>query len=451
LSGRPQLGLTLESVQRATNLRAAEAISASATAGSGWHTSSVRAEGVRLEPGVAYWATYRVSVERRSRADEAEQRRLILVARSCFTHTSWDQYAEELRGRYGDAPCRPLDGLGHPVIQDDVLTAWWFYPVDPRLPTLAAAADPRTVRRLLAPRFSPKTPPARISIDSVRYLPEISAALRYRVTDRPGEPERVVFGKLYRGDRGRELHDTMQGLWRLAQSTPTLLSVVEPLSYDDELGLHLEKEAPGEPVAGDRTHPQFQHAAVAAAEALAVMHDSTLSVDARLDLDPEIARLDEVTHQMSLVDPEAGRLLRDVVVQLRARISKTPPEQLVFTHGDMKYDQFLEAAGGFTLVDFEEVGVSETSWDLGKWCAHAMPSMPESWEDTDAAERARAAFLTRYLELRPAATRGRFPIYEATHLANRAMVLMWGQHEGWDSSAASLLTLAMERLQTSAP
>ena len=105
----------------------------------------------------------------------------------------------------------------------------------------------------------------------------------------------------------------------------------------------------------------------------------------------------------------------------------------------------------FTLVDFEEVGWADTSWDLGKWCAHAVPSMPESWEDSDGAERARAAFLERYLQLRPNATRGRFPLYEAIHLANRAMVLMWGQTENWQVAAQSLLTLAMERLQTPAP
>ena len=74
-----------------------------------------------------------------------------------------------------------------------------------------------------------------------------------------------------------------------------------------------------------------------------------------------------------------------------------------------------------------------------------------SWEESEAAEKARAAFLARYRELRPAATLGRFPIYEATHLGNRAMILMWGQGEGWQGAANSMLSLAMERLQTPAP
>jgi hypothetical protein len=446
----PQAALTLEAVQRATSTAAAEGVTAAALADSGWSLRRVRPEGVRLEPPVAYWSTFQVRVERVTRGG-SEERRLTLVARACFETATWQAYRSWLSELYGDAPCHPVDGLGYPTFDDVGQVAWWFYPVDPQLPTLSSATDPRAVRRLLAPRFSPKTPPARIRVEPIRYLPEISAALRYRIVDRPGSGERVVFGKLYRGGRGRELHETMQGLWAMSQEAPELLSVVEPLAYDDELHLHLEKAAAGVPVGSDRLSPQFFGAAVAAAEALAVMHGGTLATTSRLEIDPEIARLDDVTHQLSLVDASAGRLMRDLVVQLRTRLAKTPAEEIVLTHGDMKYDQFLDDEGRFTLVDFEEVGWSETSWDLGKWCAHAMPSMPESWEETDAAEQARTAFLGRYLELRPTATRGRFPLYEAIHLANRAMVLMWGQREGWDSAAASLLTLAMERLQTRAP
>jgi aminoglycoside phosphotransferase len=449
-AARGSAGLTLEAVQRATNTAAARALADEALAGSGWRVAGVRRESVRLEPPSSYWAVYLVRAERETRGG-LEERRLTLVARAFFQLVEWEAYRDWLRELYGDAPCRPVEALGYPVLVDTSQHAWWFYPVDPHLPALAAASDAKAVRRLLAPRYSAKTPPARIRVEPVRYLPEISAALRYRIVDRPGAPERIAFGKLYRGDRGRELHETMQQLRALSADSPHWLQVVEPMSYDEGLALHLEHAAPGTPVSSDRTDPVFLAAAIAAAEALAVMHASSLDSANVLDLDAEIERLDAVTHQMSLVDPDAGRLLKDLVGQLRLRRSRTPGEDTVFTHGDMKYDQFLASDGRFTLVDFEEVGRAETSWDLGKWCAHAVPSMPESWEDSDGAEQARAAFLRRYLELRPDATRSRFPLYEATHLANRAMVLMWGQSEAWEGAAQSLLTLAMERLQTTAP
>lgn len=441
---------TLEFVQHATNTAAAKQVAVAAVEGSGWHVTQARRDAVRLEPPNTYWATYRVRAARTTKSGP-EERRLTLVARASFAAEAWDAYRAELRQTYGDAACRPLDGLGNPVLDDSAQAAWWFYPVDPQLRTLAAATDPAVVRRLLAPRYSPKTPPARIRVELVRYLPEISAALRYRIIDKPGSTERVVYGKVYRGNRGRELNQTMQQLWALSQEHPDLLRVVKPMAYDGDLALHLENEAPGVEVGSDRTDPSFLGGAIAAAEALAVMHGSDVASAGVLPLLPEIDRLDDVVHAMSLVAPDAGRLLRDLVVQVRVRLPKAAAEAEVLTHGDMKYDQFLEVDGRYTLVDFEEVGRGETSWDLGKWCAHAVPSMPETWEDSEAAEQARRAFLGRYLQLRPNATISRLPIYEAVHLANRAMVLMWGQSSGWDEAAASLLTLAMERLRTPAP
>jgi hypothetical protein len=444
------VGLTLATVQHATRPAAARHLAETAIAGTGWTVDAVHERGVRLEPPVAYWASYRIVLHRATNGGP-EERRLTLVARACFQPLDWQRYRDSLIERYGEQPCRPIEGLGYPVLDDAGQNAWWFYPIDPQLPTLAAANDPKSLRRLLAPRYSAKTPPARIRVDAVRYQPEISAALRYRIVDKPGAAERLCFGKVYRGDRGRELHDTTQRLWSLSQQRPDLLSVVEPIGYDDELALHLEHAVLGTPVDSDRTDPVFHAAAIAAAEALAVMHDSGLASDNTLPVEPELARLEDVTHQLSLVHPDAGRLMRDLVTQLTRSLQRAPAEQSVFTHGDLKYDQFLEHDGRFTLVDFEEVGRAETSWDLGKWCAHAIPSMPESWEDSEGAERARAAFLQRYLQLRPNATRDRFPLYEAIHLANRAMVLMWGQTENWQVAAQSLLTLAMERLQTPAP
>jgi aminoglycoside phosphotransferase (APT) family kinase protein len=158
-----------------------------------------------------------------------------------------------------------------------------------------------------------------------------------------------------------------------------------------------------------------------------------------------------VAEQMLQVHPAGGRQLADLLARIRDRVASTPAEEEVVTHGDMKYDQFLEHDGRFTLVDFEEVGRGETSWDLGKWCAHCVPSEPESDEALAAAERARAAFLARYRELRPAARLDRFPLYEATHLGNRAMILMWGQGEGWEQVVERLLVLAADRLEQPAP
>ncbi|MDQ6649868.1 MAG: hypothetical protein M3Z02_07115 [Actinomycetota bacterium] len=451
--------LTLETVQRATNTASARAFVEDRLAGTGWTLARIRRTWVRLQPPKAYWATYKVRAERAAsagkggQAREPERRELTLVIRACFDSEDWRAYRSWLTELYGEADCDPIKGLGYPVLVDESQHARWFYPVDPTLPTLADANDSRLVSKLLTPRrYSAKTPRPRIRVELLRYVPEVSAAIRYHIVDRPGAAERVVYGKVYRGGMGLALHTAMQQLWQLSQERPDLLTVPRPVAYDHDLRLHLEEAVAGVPVDSDRTEPRFLAAALAAADALAVMHDSSaIDTEEELPIVPEIDRLAQVAEQLALVHPPAHALMLALVKQLRSRLAKVPAEELVVTHGDMKYDQFLDDNGRFGLVDFAELGRSETSWDLGKWCGHAVPSMPETWEESFGAEEARLAFLARYRELRPHATMQRFALYESVHLANRAMVLMWGQVTNWEEAAESLLALAMERLRSPLP
>ncbi len=223
------------------------------------------------------------------------------------------------------------------------------------------------------------------------------------------------------------------------------------MGYHADLRLRLEQAVSGDAVSGDRTAPEFAAAALAAAGALAVIHESDLAAPSELLLEAELARLDSVLDQFALTHPSAHPLLRQLLSHIRSHLGRAPEEEWLPTHGDCKYDQFVEHDGAFYLVDFEDFGLAETSWDLGKFCAHAVPTMPSGWEDTAAADEARAAFLERYRELRPHATLQRFPIYEATHLASRAMVAMWSQLRGWRDAAEVLLVVAMERLRSEPP
>ena len=151
-------------------------------------------------------------------------------------------------------------------------------------------------------------------------------------------------------------------------------------------------------------------------------------------------RDDETRHAIRLDE------LREFLLHARNKLKRTREEEWLPTHGDLKYDQLLHREGHFQLIDFEYFTMAETSWDLGKYCAYAVPTEPKGWEHSVAAEEARKLFLDRYRELRPDATLDRFQIYEATNLALRAMVMMWGQRHGWMPAVESILALAMERL-----
>jgi len=448
--GPQQPVLSLGAVREATGPAAVRAfVEANVLPGSGWSLESISQRSVRLEPPWSYWAVYRVRVER-----EGERRDLRLVARAAFDEAAWVDYRDGSLAPHLGRPCDPLRGVGYPVAYDETQHAFWFYPFDPALPSLPAVADPSRMLRFFRERKQLLARPGRVSrvdVERVRYLPEQSAILRYTPLTEPAAAARAVYGKVEPGGRGERVDEFMRELWRLAAGSGGTLRVPEPLGFDRDLGLFLQEEVDGEAVGGDRTAPEFAAAAEAAAGALATIHDARLPATDELAIDDDIAQLDGVLDQFALVDPDAFRLLRQLLSHVRARLGRTPPEERVPTHGDFKYDQLLHHEGRFTVIDFEFFGVGETSYDLARFCAHLVPSRPRSFEDSAAGEDARTRFLARYRELRPEAALHRFPIYEAVDLATRSMVMMWSQDEGWQAAAEALLVLAMERLQEEAP
>jgi thiamine kinase-like enzyme len=443
--------LTYGAIQQATNTEAVTSfLERHVLAGSEWRLDGVRRRSVRLDPPVSYTALYRVSLSSGER-----ERELQLVAKGVFEPAAWEDYVARLHGRFGDRPCEPLAGRGYPVSFPETQHVFWFYPVDGSLPTLPFCADQGRMTRLLRRiKRDVLDHPARITgvrIGSARYLPEVTAIFRYDVETSPPGAGKTIYGKVQRAGRGAETDWLMRRIWDLARKSEGALAVPRPLGYYPELDLFLQSAATGEAVTGDRVAPEFKLSAVAAAEALAAIHQSGIRVDAQATLEAELGRLDGVVEQFAYVHPKAHFMLRELLLHARNRLKKTREEEWLPTHGDLKYDQLLHADGRFEVIDFEYFTMAETSWDLGKYCAYAVPTEPKSWEHSVAAEEARQLFLDRYRELRPEATLERFQLYEATNLALRAMVMMWGQRPDWMPAAESILTLAMERLNSRLP
>jgi hypothetical protein len=379
---------------------------------------------------------------------DEEERKLRLVARGAFDSNSWAHLKERLEREAGGRPCDPVGHIGYPQIIEDSQLAYWFYPFDLALPGLPWAADAETMWRVLSDLTGRSID--QLHVERVRYMPEISAILRYDL-DEPGRVKSSFYGKVQPGDRGLRTYRIEEALWQRAQESDGLLTIAKPEGFIRDYGMLLEAAAPGKAVKGDRETAEFFGVGRAAAEALAVIHESGLEPDERVDIEAELNRLDSVTEQFAYVDPKAHFLMSELVLHLRDRISKTYEEEMLPTHADLKYDQFMHEDGRYTLIDFDYFAMAETSYDIAKFCAYLIPSAPQGWEDTVAAEATRRAFLRRYRELRPDATLDRFQIYEALSLALRAMTMMWMQHRGWEEAAQVFLVMAQERLNTRLP
>jgi thiamine kinase-like enzyme len=182
-----------------------------------------------------------------------------------------------------------------------------------------------------------------------------------------------------------------------------------------------------------------------------VIHEARVDCDEHITIEAELARLEKVAEKMAYVHPQGHFLLNDLIAHMRERVQKTSPEDVLPTHGDLKYDQFMFHNGEYTLLDFDYYATAETSYDLGKFCANMVPSRPRDWQESLAAEEARVRFLRRYRELRPHATLQRFQVYEALQFALRAMVSMWMQKPGWHRTAETYLVMGFERLKSRLP
>jgi Phosphotransferase enzyme family len=322
------------------------------------------------------------------------------------------------------------------------------------MPSLPSAADPERMAGFLlglneetADAFAGQA--KRLNVVRVRYVPEVGAILHYTLDTPTAKLD--VYGKVQPGNRGLRTYRIVSGLWEAAKRYSGFLNLPRPLWFVDEFGLLLEERVRGRPVGGNRMSAEFILSGNAAAEALAVIHESGLETDGQIRIENEIARLDRVAEQFKFVLPVGHFLLMDLITHMRDHVRKTSEEALLPTHGDMKYDQFMHHNGEMTLLDFDYFATAETSYDLGKFCAYTTPSVPKSWQDTVAAEDARLLFLKRYVELRPDATLQRFGIYEALQLALCAMAFMWAQSPGWERVAETFLVMAFERLKSRLP
>ena len=414
----------------------------------GWKVERVRRRGTRLNPPDSYWSLFSVDINK-----DGEERSLRLVAKGALNQDAWERLSNRLADEGSGRPYDPVDGVGYPRLFPETQHAFWFYPFDPGMPNLPEATDPvRMAAIMLGEDANTKdilATAGRLEIERVRYVPEVGAILRYTL-DLAGTPAKI-YGKVQPGGRGWRTYQVVEGLWRAAAQYPGYLNLPRPLGYVDDLGLLLEEGVKGRPVTGHRMSAEFMMAGNAAAEALAVIHESGVESDEKIEIERELGRLDRVIEQFKYVLPEGHFLLKDLVAHMRGRLRRTEEEDWLPTHGDLKYDQFMFHNDKFTLLDFDYFALAETSFDLGKYCAYIIPSSPASWKESVAAEEVRDLVIRRYMELRPEATLQRFGVYEALQLSLRAMAFMWAQTHGWERIAETFLVMAFERLKTPLP
>jgi len=412
---------------------------------------SLTAKGVRPIPGRRFeaprvlWNVYETVLE----SPDGVERRQLVWTKALFDDVDCEKYRSRHQRLFDQPSGSPDNPAGFARFFPEVHLFVFFFPADPIFPALPTVFDSLAMRPVVAEhldRLLPEAATNSVHVERVKYLPEISCILRYDA-EANGQSA-SIYGKVQHSSRGRLTYEVMKSLWDLPARAAGDLVIAEPLGYYPRYDLVLQSALPGEEVKGDRHSPVFLAQCEAAGRAIGHIHGSAIRTGEPHNIRVEIERLHSRLEEFKMSSPKLYLMVRDLLQQITAKAKRMPPESPVPSHGDFKYNQFLHDGEKFGLIDVEYFVQAEPSFDLGKYCGHLVPSMPEHWSDTAQAGEARRIFLDAYGQVRPEYRGRRFALYEALSLATRAMVVMWSQTRNWDYTAQTLISLGYERLKT---
>ena len=387
----------------------------------------------RLQAPVCYWVVYRVGSRR-------------VTLKSFFSADEYAAYVSTLADYYPDRLDRPDHPDGGIVPLPGLNAILWGFPFDPAMPLLNRALDGQWIGQILRRRPPGLRGPEPLAPAVTSYNPEVGAVVAYR------EPTRnrvVAYGKVSPDATSGRLYLVMERLWQSEARRAGRLRLARPFAFRADAGLLLQAPVVGTPIGRERNRAVFLRLAEAAGPSLAAIHDAEIPFGPRRGIEELVARLESGLDEVALTSPALYLTLRRLTEQLAGRTARGRAEPSVFSHGDFKWDQFLEHRGRFALIDFELFCQAEPARDLGYFCAYLPPSRPRDWRDGVAVEQLRAAFLRSYAEA--PIDFERVGLYEAAVLGIRALSHVWQLRSGWELRAGQLLDLAFERLLAPEP
>ena len=338
-----------------------------------------------VEPGAGATLQYRLELRRRGTSGAGED----VVAGRLFPTTEAAQAwlsrvdARSVEGR------DDLRAFARPVLLVPELgLVLHALPLDPALPGLAPATDPRALVEILAPRLTGSVPGLALQgcrAEVVRYGPD-SGVLRYELAWRL-EPSRrslkqVVYGKVYRDDRGRLVGPAVTALREhgAGASGPALPFAVPRFhGYLPDLRLVLLEAVPGTPLLSGliRAAPTAapvdgltaETAVLACARVAAALHRSSIPVGPPRTLGGE---RDDVRAAVDALAPLAPALAGALHGHLSALddLALDPGGPAGVAHGDFDASQVLFDGPTTSVVDFDTVCRAEPALDLGSFTAH---------------------------------------------------------------------------------
>ena len=283
---------------------------------------------------------------------------------------------------------REIAGFTTPAaVFEGLQLAVYAFPIDPDLPSLIDATDPRgmkdTLGRLVPSSLDPELEVRDCRIAVAHYPRRHRCVLRYEVNGRRRgrDAALLVFGKVSSTDEpvlgravieelGREMGDGVGNVRipRHVGHVPNLdLVLIEGIPGTPEIAPLLKARGGGGGVSDSHS---LERAIDASGLVAAKLHRCRIRIDRQRDLRKELAELEAELVALSRVIPEEMAPLDELLSAVNKAGRGVSEGQLQFSHGDFTPSQILFKGADVGLIDFDNLGEAEPELDLGQFCSY---------------------------------------------------------------------------------
>lgn len=221
------------------------------------------------------------------------------------------------------------------------------FPADPALATLR--------------NFVQENPQARV----LRYRP----GKRCTFSQKNIHTGEETFIKVFRDDRGEELHLMQRTLWRAFREGRLGFQVAEPLQWHAETLSLWQKAVPGKPVLKQLFGSKGAELAYSMGEALATLPGSDVVPRKTLDWQAQLRRSEKYAKKLRKRFPGLSLTLDLLFDRLYDFHCRQPEKILHPIHGSPHVHQWLNDSGHLGLVDFDRISYGDPELDVATFVA----------------------------------------------------------------------------------
>jgi hypothetical protein len=316
-------------------------------------------------------------------------------------------------------------------------------PTDPAMPWLDRALDARSVERLL--RRLPSLRGALVrDARLMRHKPGRRALVEYRLEI---EGDGILLcGKLRAKGLDERTFGVVAALWRrgFGADAPDGLSVPEPIGTVPELGMWLQRKAPGRPLTGLVEGPDGRSLVARAAEAAHKLQRVGVPTDRRHGVADELRILAERLGGLTETRPDWRARLAALLDGCRRAAAAARCVGTATVHRDFYPDQLLVDGDRLWLLDLDLYCLGDPALDIGNFVAHLSEQALRTRGAADALADREAAMAERFVALAGPEVRPTIRVYAALTLAR--LVEISTRLPERRGSAEALLELAERRL-----